>query len=67
MDDDYRAKVVACEKIHEKAIFLRGRFINTVAVIERDLALLLTDYFCTSDESKRELFYTKIVNSPHFH
>jgi hypothetical protein len=37
-----------------------------VAVIEREIALILTDYFCTSDEEKRKLFFTDVVNAHFF-
>jgi len=35
-------------------------------VIERDIARILTDYFCTSDVSKQELFFRHVVTSPAF-
>lgn len=61
MDEAYRKKVNAAKKLHEKARYLRGRFLNSVAVIERDIAVILTEYFCTIDESKRELFFEKVA------
>lgn len=61
MNDEYRKKVRACEKIHEKARYLRGRFLNSVAVIERDIAMILTEYFCTEDEEKRDIFFTNVA------
>lgn len=39
---------------------------NSVAVIERDIGLILTDYFCTLDQEKRELFFYHIVTAPFF-
>ncbi len=48
-------------KLHEKARYMRGRFLNLVAVIERDIAIILTEYFCTEDENKRELFFEKVT------
>jgi hypothetical protein len=59
-------RVRAAQKIHERARYLRGRFLNSVAVIERDIALVLTDYFCTSDQEKSELFFDHIVTSHFF-
>lgn len=60
-------RIRACKVIHERARYLRGAFLNSVAVIDRDISLILTDYFCTSeDEDKRKLFYTKVVNGPFF-
>ena len=63
---EYNDSIEACKKIHERARYLRGRFLNTVAVIERSLAIILTDYFCTSDPSKREIFFKDIVTSHSF-
>ena len=61
MDEAYKKKMRAAEKLHEKARYLRGRFLNSVAVIERDIAAILTEYFCTIDEEKRGLFFTKVA------
>jgi hypothetical protein len=61
VDEAYKQKIVATEKLHEKARYLRGRFLNSVAVIERDIAAILTEYFCTIDEAKRELFFIKVA------
>lgn len=61
MRDDYREKFHACEKVHEQARYFRGRFLNTIAVIEHDIAIILTLYFCTEDEQKRELFFSEIA------
>ena len=63
---DEDAKIVAAGKIHDRARYIRGRFLNSVAVIEREIALILTDYFCTSGEVKRELFFKKVVTAPFF-
>ena len=61
MDEEYNNKVAAAKALHEKARYLRGRFLNYVAVIERDIAVILTKYFCTEDEPKRELFFEKVA------
>jgi hypothetical protein len=53
--------MIACEKLHEKARNLRGSFLNSVAVIEREIAVILTEYFCTTDECKRDIFYRKVA------
>ncbi len=65
MDAETR-RIKAAQKIHERARYLRGRFLNVVAVIERDIALILTDYFCTSDQEKRELFFKSVVTASFF-
>lgn len=59
-------QIKAAMKIHERVRYLRGRFLNFIAVIERDIALILTDYFCTSDPEKRELFFKNIVTASYF-
>ena len=61
MDEKNKQNVAAAQKIHEKARYLRGSFLNSVAVIERDIAMILTEYFCTEDECKRDLFFNKVV------
>ncbi len=61
MDEELR--IAAAKKLHEKARYLRGRFLNYVAVIERDIAVILTEYFCTEDENKRELFFGKVAEN----
>lgn len=61
MDDEYKKKVSAAQRLHERARYLRGRFMNSVAVIEHDIAAILTEYFCTVDEGKRELFFTRVA------
>jgi hypothetical protein len=59
-------QTAAVNRIHERARYLRGRFLNFVAVIEREIAAILTDYFCTPDPVKRELFFKHVVTSPSF-
>ena len=59
-------QILFSRKIHERARYLRGKFLNTVAVIERDIALIITDYFCNSDTQKRELFFRSIVTASFF-
>lgn len=59
MDEEFR--IAAAKKLHEKARYLRGRFLNDVAVIERDIGVILTEYFCTTDDNKRELFFGEVA------
>ena len=61
MDDAYKKKMAAAQKLHERARYLRGGFLNSVAVIEHEIAVILTEYFCTEDESKREIFFAKVA------
>jgi hypothetical protein len=64
--DPEAEKFKAARQIHERARYMRGRFLNSVAAIERDIAVLLTEYFCTSDPAKRELFFKQVVAAPFF-
>jgi len=50
-DDDNR--IAAARRIHERARYFRGRFLNHVAVIERDISLILTNLFSAAGASKR--------------
>jgi hypothetical protein len=61
MDEKYLKSVTAAEKLHKKARYIRGRFLNFVAVIEHDIDVILTRYFCTEDEYKRALFFSKVT------
>ncbi len=63
MDEGYTKKVAAAQRLHEKARYLRGRFLNSVAVIERDIAVILTQYFCTEDEEKQTLFFSRVAEN----
>ena len=61
MDETYDEKLNAAYQLHERARYMRGRFLNSVAVIERDITVILTEYFCARDEDKRELFFVKVA------
>jgi len=63
---DEQEKIRAAKLIHEKARYYRGRFLNSVACIEHDIAHILTEYFCTSDHGKRKIFYEDIVTRAFF-
>lgn len=56
------SKIRKAQMVHERARYIRGRFLNFVAVIERDIALIITDYFCPTDQEKRELFFTEVIS-----
>jgi len=66
VDDPEAERFKAARRIHERARYIRGRFLNSVAAIERDVAMILTEYFCTVDPAKRELFFRHVVTSPSF-
>ena len=63
MDDASRAKHLIAGQLHERARQFRGVFLNHVAVIERNIALLLTHYFCTEDPSKQAIFFNSIASA----
>lgn len=56
--EEYAVRV---KKLHEQARYLRGRFLNHVAAIEREIGVILTTYFCTADEAKQELFFEGVA------
>ena len=61
MVESHRQEHIAAGRIHERAREYRGRFLTHVAVIERDIAAILTSYFCTEDPSKQELFFSRVA------
>lgn len=67
MGEDPAGRMAAAKKLHEKARYLRGRFLNSVAVIERDIAIILTEYFCREDDEKRDVFFRKVAERLSLH
>jgi hypothetical protein len=63
---DHKEKRKVASEMHARAREMRGSFLNQIACIERDIALLLTDYFCTSCTDKRRLFFDHIVTKGFF-
>jgi len=61
MDEQNNDKMKSANLFHEKARFFRGRFLNSIACIERKIAIILTEYFCIQNESKKELFFHKVA------
>lgn len=58
----YEERIRSAGRIHERARYLRGSFLNSVAVGEREIAHILTDYFCTSsDQAKKTFCYENLV------
>jgi hypothetical protein len=55
----YKKERVA-EKYHEFARELRGRYLNSAAVLDTQLAEILTEYFC-KDDYRRDLFFSEIA------
>ena len=60
---DYDVRVMSCQKIHEKANSMRGRFLNHVAVIDITITALLAVYFCPVDERKRHLLRYRVLSN----
>jgi hypothetical protein len=52
-DNTDEKRITAAQRIHERARYFRGRFLNHVAVIERDIALILTNLVSTTDATQR--------------
>jgi len=60
----YKKERVA-EKYHEFARELRGRYLNCAAVLDTQLAEILTEYFC-KDDYRRDLFFSEIATGQQF-
>lgn len=58
---DENKKIESSKRIHEKARYIRGRFLNHMAVIDHNISKILTIYFCRDDEEKQELFFRRIM------
>jgi len=58
---NYEEKVSAAKSLHEKARHLRGRYLNSMAVIEHNLAVLFTEHFCRDDEEKKKIFFEGVM------
>ncbi len=63
MEDEKRYKTA--QKYHIFARELRGRILNSVAVIDTKMAEILTEYFCRNSFNK-DLFFSEIAIRPSF-
>lgn len=61
MTTDTPENFLAARRLHARAREFRGEFLNSVAVIEHNIATLLTRYFCSDDPTKQELFFERIA------
>jgi hypothetical protein len=57
-------KIRLAQRLHSYVRDWRGRVLNTVAVIERDIALLISSYFC--EEEKKYFFFSEVATSHFF-
>ncbi len=53
-------KYVFAQKYHEAAREIRGRYVNSVAVLETEMARFITGYFCV-DDYRRDLFFSEVA------
>jgi hypothetical protein len=60
--EDYERKVSTAQKYHEMARQIRGRYLNSVAVLDTELAEIITEYFC-KEGPRRDLFFSEIATS----
>jgi hypothetical protein len=61
---EHDEKIRLAERLHSYVRDWRGRILNTVAVIERNIALLISSYFCR--EEKKYFFFSEIATSHFF-
>jgi hypothetical protein len=62
MDDE---TIILARILHQTAREMRGRILNSVAVIDVQLAEIISHYFCDS-ENRRALFMSEIATSQFF-
>ena len=62
--EDYDKKVSTAQKYHGLAREIRGRYLNSVAVLDTYLAEIITDYFCKKGQRK-DLFFSEIATGQH--
>lgn len=60
--DDYDRKVAQAQRLHEAVRQLRGRLLNTLAVIDVGVSRLLAAYFC-HDDDRRDLAFSEVFVS----
>lgn len=62
--EDYDKKVSTAQKYHGLAREIRGRYLNSVAVLDTYLAEIITEYFC-KEGKRKDLFYSEIATGQH--
>lgn len=62
--EDYDKKVSTAQKYHGLAREIRGRYLNSVAVLDTYLAEIITEYFC-KEGNRKDLFYSEMATSQH--
>jgi hypothetical protein len=61
---EHDEKIRLAQRLHSYARDWRGRILNTTAVIERNIALLISSYFCK--EEKKYFFFSEVATSHFF-
>ena len=57
---NYNKKRFVAAKYHELAREMRGSYLNSVAVLETEMAEIITGYFCKEDYRK-DLFFSEVA------
>jgi hypothetical protein len=61
---EHHEKIRLAQRMHSYVRDWRGRILNSMAVIERDTALLISSYFCK--EEKKYFFFSEVAISHFF-
>lgn len=61
---EHKEKVIRAQQLHSYVREWRGRILNTMAVAERNIALLISSYFCK--EEKKYFFFSEVATSHFF-
>jgi hypothetical protein len=61
---DYKEKRRSAEKLHAYVREWRGDVLNHVAVIEKEIAAIISHYFC--EEERRSFFYSEVATAEFF-
>jgi hypothetical protein len=61
---DFKEQYALATKLHAYVRDWRGGVLNTVAVIEKDIAQIISHYFCK--EERRDVFFSEIATAEFF-
>ena len=60
MNTTLHSRIAFAQLLHEHARQVRGRYLNSAAVLELEIARLITAYFC-EDSARRDFFFSEVA------
>lgn len=60
MNATHHSRIAFAQLLHEHARQVRGRYLNSAAVLELEIARLITAYFC-EDSARRDFFFSEVA------